>query len=281
MNNNEIIVDSTNAYLHEIYDINLLTWEDEQRLGEGVLNGDTEARNKLIEANLRLVVSIAKRFKGCGISFLDLIQEGNLGLMNAADKFDYRKGNRFTTYATWCIRQSISRALADQSRTIRMPAYMNELYIKIKNTTAELALELECSPTPAQIAERLGIEVDKVEDVLEVAQSITSLDAPVGSEDDETSVGDLIPDTTNEPPINKIMREQNKEIIDMVFSTLDEREAKIIKYRFGFDGEEPKTLEEVGKTLGITKERVRQIEAKTLRKLRHPLRANALKEYIF
>ncbi len=281
MNNNEIIVDSTNAYLHEIYDINLLTWEDEQRLGEGVLNGDNEARNKLVEANLRLVVSIAKRFKGCGISFLDLIQEGNLGLMNAADKFDYRKGNRFTTYATWCIRQSISRALADQSRTIRMPAYMNELYIKIKNTTAELALELECNPTPAQIAERLGIEVDKVEDVLEVAQSITSLDAPVGSEDDETSVGDLIPDTTNEPPINKIMREQNKEIIDMVFSTLDEREAKIIKYRFGFDGEEPKTLEEVGKTLGITKERVRQIEAKTLRKLRHPLRANALKEYIF
>lgn len=281
MNNNEIIVDSTNAYLHEIYDINLLTWEDEQRLGEGVLNGDKEARNKLVEANLRLVVSIAKRFKGCGISFLDLIQEGNLGLMNAADKFDYRKGNRFTTYATWCIRQSISRALADQSRTIRMPAYMNELYIKIKNTTAELALELECNPTPAQIAERLGIEVDKVEDVLEVAQSITSLDAPVGSEDDETSVGDLIPDTTNEPPINKIMREQNKEIIDMVFSTLDEREAKIIKYRFGFDGEEPKTLEEVGKTLGITKERVRQIEAKTLRKLRHPLRANALKEYIF
>ena len=281
MNNNEIIVDSTNAYLREIYDINLLTWEDEQRLGEGVLNGDTEARNKLVEANLRLVVSIAKRFKGCGISFLDLIQEGNLGLMNAADKFDYRKGNRFTTYATWCIRQSISRALADQSRTIRMPAYMNELYIKIKNTTAELALELECNPTPAQIAERLGIEVDKVEDVLEVAQSITSLDAPVGSEDDETSVGDLIPDTTNEPPINKIMREQNKEIIDMVFSTLDEREAKIIKYRFGFDGEEPKTLEEVGKTLGITKERVRQIEAKTLRKLRHPLRANALKEYIF
>jgi RNA polymerase primary sigma factor len=281
MNNNEIIVDSTNAYLHEIYDINLLTWEDEQRLGEGVLNGDKEARNKLVEANLRLVLSIAKRFKGCGISFLDLIQEGNLGLMNAADKFDYRKGNRFTTYATWCIRQSISRALADQSRTIRMPAYMNELYIKIKNTTAELALELECNPTPAQIAERLGIEVDKVEDVLEVAQSITSLDAPVGSEDDETSIGDLIPDTTNEPPINKIMREQNKEIIDMVFSTLDEREAKIIKYRFGFDGEEPKTLEEVGKTLGITKERVRQIEAKTLRKLRHPLRANALKEYIF
>lgn len=281
MNNNEIVVDSTNAYLHEIYDINLLTWEDEQRLGEGVLNGDKEARNKLVEANLRLVVSIAKRFKGCGISFLDLIQEGNLGLMNAADKFDYRKGNRFTTYATWCIRQSISRALADQSRTIRMPAYMNELYIKIKNTTAELALELECNPTPAQIAERLGIEVDRVEDVLEVAQSITSLDAPVGSEDDETSVGDLIPDTTNEPPINKIMREQNKEIIDMVFSTLDEREAKIIKYRFGFDGEEPKTLEEVGKTLGITKERVRQIEAKTLRKLRHPLRANALKEYIF
>ena len=281
MNNNEIIVDSTNAYLHEIYDIDLLSWEDEQRLGEGVLNGDKEARNKLVEANLRLVVSIAKRFKGCGISFLDLIQEGNLGLMNAADKFDYRKGNRFTTYATWCIRQSISRALADQSRTIRMPAYMNELYIKIKNTTAELALELECNPTPAQIAERLGIDVDKVEDVLEVAQSITSLDAPVGSEDDETSVGDLIPDTTNEPPINKIMREQNKEIIDMVFSTLDEREAKIIKYRFGFDGEEPKTLEEVGKTLGITKERVRQIEAKTLRKLRHPLRANALKEYIF
>ena len=137
MNNNEIIVDSTNAYLHEIYDINLLTWEDEQRLGEGVLNGDNEARNKLVEANLRLVVSIAKRFKGCGISFLDLIQEGNLGLMNAADKFDYRKGNRFTTYATWCIRQSISRALADQSRTIRMPAYMNELYIKIDEVNLE------------------------------------------------------------------------------------------------------------------------------------------------
>lgn len=281
MNNDIIIVDSTKIYLQEADNFELLTIEKEQELGKRIADGDMEARNELVEANLRLVVSIAKRFKGCGISFLDLIQEGNLGLITAADKFDYSKGNRFTTFATWWIRQYISRALADQSRTIRMPAYMVEIYNKIKTTTSELSIELERNPTPEEIAKKMGIEVDKVEDVLDVAQSVISLDAPIGDEDEDTSFGDLLPDTNSESPINKIMKEQNKEVIDNIFKTLEDREAKIIKYRFGFDDIEPKTLEEIGEILGLSKERIRQIETKALRKLRNPLRANALKEYIF
>ena len=281
MNNDIIIIDSTKIYLQEADNFELLTVEKEQELGKRIADGDMEARNELVEANLRLVVSIAKRFKGCGISFLDLIQEGNLGLITAADKFDYSKGNRFTTFATWWIRQYISRALADQSRTIRMPAYMVEIYNKIKATTSELSIELERNPTPEEIAKKMGIEVDKVEDVLDVAQSVISLDAPIGDEDEDTSFGDLLPDTNSESPINKIMKEQNKEVIDNIFKTLEDREAKIIKYRFGFDDIEPKTLEEIGEILGLSKERIRQIETKALRKLRNPLRANALKEYIF
>lgn len=281
MSNDIIIVDSTKIYLQETDNFELLTVEKEQELGKRIADGDMEARNELVEANLRLVVSIAKRFKGCGISFLDLIQEGNLGLITAADKFDYSKGNRFTTFATWWIRQYISRALADQSRTIRMPAYMVEIYNKIKTTTSELSIELERNPTPEEIAKKMGIEVDKVEDVLDVAQSVISLDAPIGDEDEDTSFGDLLPDTNSESPINKIMKEQNKEVIDNIFKTLEDREAKIIKYRFGFDDIEPKTLEEIGEILGLSKERIRQIETKALRKLRNPLRANALKEYIF
>lgn len=281
MSNDMVIVDSTKIYLQETDNFELLTVEKEQELGKRIADGDIEARNELVEANLRLVVSIAKRFKGCGISFLDLIQEGNLGLITAADKFDYSKGNRFTTFATWWIRQYISRALADQSRTIRMPAYMVEIYNKIKTTTSELSIELERNPTPEEIAKKMGIEVDKVEDVLDVAQSVISLDAPIGDEDEDTSFGDLLPDTNSESPINKIMKEQNKEVIDNIFKTLEDREAKIIKYRFGFDDIEPKTLEEIGEILGLSKERIRQIETKALRKLRNPLRANALKEYIF
>lgn len=281
MSNDIIIVDSTKIYLQEADNFELLTVEKEQELGKRIADGDMEARNELVEANLRLVVSIAKRFKGCGISFLDLIQEGNLGLITAADKFDYSKGNRFTTFATWWIRQYISRALADQSRTIRMPAYMVEIYNKIKTTTSELSIELERNPTPEEIAKKMGIEVDRVEDVLDVAQSVISLDAPIGDEDEDTSFGDLLPDTNSESPINKIMKEQNKEVIDNIFKTLEDREAKIIKYRFGFDDIEPKTLEEIGEILGLSKERIRQIETKALRKLRNPLRANALKEYIF
>ena len=281
MSNDIVVVDSTKIYLQETDNFELLTVEKEQELGKRIADGDMEARNELVEANLRLVISIAKRFKGCGISFLDLIQEGNLGLITAADKFDYSKGNRFTTFATWWIRQYISRALADQSRTIRMPAYMVEIYNKIKTTTSELSIELERNPTPEEIAKKMGIEVDKVEDVLDVAQSVISLDAPIGDEDEETSFGDLLPDTNSESPINKIMKEQNKEVIDNIFKTLEDREAKIIKYRFGFDDIEPKTLEEIGEILGLSKERIRQIETKALRKLRNPLRANALKEYIF
>lgn len=281
MNNDIIIVDSTKIYLQEADNFELLTVEKEQELGKRIADGDMEARNELVEANLRLVVSIAKRFKGCGISFLDLIQEGNLGLITAADKFDYSKGNRFTTFATWWIRQYISRALADQSRTIRMPAYMVEIYNKIKTTTSELSIELERNPTPEEIAKKMGIEVDKVEDVLDVAQSVISLDAPIGDEDEDTSFGDLLPDTNSESPINKIMKEQNREVINNIFKTLEDREAKVIKYRFGFDNIEPKTLEEIGEILGLSKERIRQIETKALRKLRNPLRANALKEYIF
>ena len=280
MSNEITIVDATQTYLKEINNVDLLTVEQEQELAERAHSGDIEARDKLVEANLRLVVGIAKRFKGCGISFLDLIQEGNLGLMTAADKFDGGKGNRFSTYATWWIRQSISRALADQSRTIRMPAYMVEIYNKINRASTELAAELGYQPSSIQIAERIGSTADKVEDILEVAKAVVSLDAPLNGDEDETSFGDMVPDSDEHSPYNMLLKKETKEIVKGIIKTLDEREAQIIMYRFGIDIEEPKTLEQIGEIFGVTKERVRQLESKALRKLRHPLRANALKDII-
>ena len=277
MSNEVVIVDTTQIYLKEINNVDLLSFEEEQALTAKIQKGDIVAREKLINANLRLVVGIAKRFKGCGIPFLDLIQEGNLGLMNAVDKFDGSKGNRFSTHATWWIRQAISRALADQSRTIRMPAYMVEMYNRINRVSAELAAELGYQPSADQIAERVGTTADKVEDILEVAKAVVSLDAPLGGEDDDTSFGDMIPDSGENSPYKILLKKEMREIVKEIINTLEDREAKIISYRFGIDIEEPMTLEQIGEIFGVSKERIRQLEAKALRKLRHPLRANALR----
>ena len=277
MSNEVVIVDTTQIYLKEINNVDLLSFEEEQALTAKIQKGDIVAREKLINANLRLVVGIAKRFKGCGIPFLDLIQEGNLGLMNAVDKFDGSKGNRFSTHATWWIRQAISRALADQSRTIRMPAYMVEIYNKINRASTELAAELGYQPSADQIAERVGTTADKVEDILEVAKAVVSLDAPLGGEDDDTSFGDMIPDSDENSPYKILLKKEMREIVKEIINTLEDREAKIISYRFGIDIEEPMTLEQIGEIFGVSKERIRQLEAKALRKLRHPLRANALR----
>lgn len=274
---NEINFDATKLYLKQIGEIPLLDKEEEKRLCALAVKGDKTAKDLLIRHNLRLVVSIAKKYKGLGIPFLDLIQEGNIGLIKSVDKFDIKKNCRFSTHATWWVRQAISRALSNQSRTIRIPAHMSELLMKIKKARLELEQKIGQEPSEEEIAQYLGIELEKIQVALDMSKSITSLDTPVG-EDEDTNLGDLIASDSSTDPLHEILKETNKEIIKNVFNTLKPKEAEILLMRFGVETEEPKTLEEVGEHFSLTRERIRQIETKALRKLRHPIRSEALKE---
>ena len=274
--------DSVRLYLREIGKIPLLTPEEEAELAERIVKGDKAAKDKMVEANMRLVVSIAKRYGGRGLDFLDLIQEGNTGLLRAVDKFDPAKGFKFSTYATWWVRQAITRAIADQARTIRIPVHMVETINKVLRTTRKLTSELNREPTNEEIAKELGLEVDKVDYVMRIKQDIASLDASVGREgDDEDSVlGDFVEDEERDSPedsaANQILKEQLSEII----ATLTDREQKIIRLRFGIGGGRPHTLEEVGAEFDVTRERIRQIEAKALSKLRKNKDTKKLHEYL-
>lgn len=272
-----IVLDGVKAYLKSIGNHPRLSFDQEKELSVKALAGDRNAVNTLVECNLLLVVSVAKKYYGCGLPLLDLIQEGNLGLIKAAEKYDGSKGFRFSTYATYWIRQAISRALGDQSRTIRIPANMVELLSKVKKATAELTQKLGRAPSDKEIATHMDIELDKVQTVMDLAQATTSLDTPVDDEG-ETCMGDLIADHSAENPMANIIREANSQIIAAVFDTLGAREAEILKMRFGIDAEKAMTLEEVGDHYGLSKERIRQIENKAIRKLRNPVRAKMLRE---
>jgi len=271
--------DPVRMYLKDIGRIPLLTQEREQRLSELIVKGDERAKNELVEANLRLVVSIAKRYVGKGIFFLDLIQEGNLGLMKAVDKFDYTKGFKFSTYATWWIRQSITRAIADQARTIRIPVHMVETIHKVSRTSRQLLQELGREPTIDEISEKLGMNADKVREIIKTAQEPVSLETPVGEEED-THLADFIPDDSSPTPSEAVSFQLLKEQLDKVLHTLSPREEMVIKLRFGFDDGRPRTLEEVGSEFNITRERIRQSEAKALRKLRHQSRSKVLRGFL-
>ncbi len=273
------INDPVRMYLKEIGKVNLLSAQEEVALAQRIADGDEEARQELTNANLRLVVSIAKRYVGKGMAFLDLIQEGNLGLLKAVEKFDYTKGYKFSTYATWWIRQAITRAIADQARTIRIPVHMVETINKIMRTSRVLVQELGRDPTTAEIAAKLGMTEEKVTEILKIAQDPVSLETPIGEEDD-SHLGDFIPDEDAQAPEDMasymLLREQLLEVLD----TLTERESRVLKLRFGLEDGRPHTLEEVGDIFKVTRERIRQIEAKALRKLRHPTRSKKLKDYI-
>ena len=272
-----VVLDGVKAYLKSIGNHPRLNFEEEKELSEKALAGDMDAQTKLVECNLKLVVPIAKRYMGCGLPLLDLIQEGNLGLIKAAGKYDGSKGFRFSTYATYWIRQAISRALGDQSRTIRIPANMVELLSKVKKASAELTQTLHRDPSDKEIAEKLGIELDKVQTVMDIAQATTSLDTPV-DDDGETTMGDLVADYAAENPYQNLVKQANIEIVDSVLSTLSTKEADILRMRFGINADKPMTLEEVGQHYGVTRERIRQVENKAIRKLRNPIRANMLRE---
>lgn len=272
-----VVLDGVKAYLKSIGNHPRLDFAQEKELSVKALKGDQDAINRLVECNLLLVVPIAKRYYGCGLPLLDLIQEGNLGLITAAKKYDGTKGWRFSTYATYWIRQSISRALGDQSRTIRIPANMVELLGKIRKATNELTLKLRRQPSDEEIAKYLDVELEKVQTILDISQAVSSLDIAV-DEDGETSMGDLVADRNAESGYGNLVKEANSQIIRDVLDTLPTREGEIMKMRFGIDQEKAMTLEEVGKVYGITKERIRQIENKAIRKLRHPARARMLKE---
>ena len=272
-----IVEDSTRFYLKEISKIPLLTFEEEKALAIRIANGDEEAVEEMVLHNLRLVVMVAKKYKGCGLSLLDLIQEGNTGLIEGAKKFDLSKGYRFSTYATWWIRQKIGRALSNQSRNIRIPAHIAELTSKIKRAYGPLTQQLGRTPTEEEVAEYIGSDIDKVRVALDMSQATASLDVPVG-EDDDATIGDLQPDHNAVNPYYNLVAEANKEIINSVFDTLGEREANILKLRFGIDTDHPHTLAEVGEIIGVTRERVRQLEVKALRKMRHPMRQRILME---
>ena len=268
---------SIKLYMREMGAIDMLTFEEEKHYAQLAAQGDHDAKNKLVEANLRLVVSLAKHYQGCGLSFQDLIQEGNIGLMKAADKFDVEKGFRFSTYATWWIKQAISRAIADQSKTIRIPVHMTENINKLKKVERELTTELGREPKVEELAEALNMSVADVTDIKGYMLDTTSLDIQVGDEDDGTTIGSFIEDTKFTNPIDGLMKVAEQETIAAVLDTLSEREAAILKLRFGINEERPLTLEEVGQRYSLSRERIRQIEAKALRKLRHPSRANILK----
>lgn len=271
--------DPVRMYLREIGKIPLLTYEEEIDLAEKVLNGDEEAKQKLAESNLRLVVSIAKKYVGRGMLFLDLIQEGNMGLIKAVEKFDYTKGYKFSTYATWWIRQAITRAIADQARTIRIPVHMVETINKLIRTSRHLLQQLGREPTPEEIAKELEIPVEKVLEIQKIAQDPVSLETPIGEEDD-SHLGDFIQDEDSPAPQDSVAYTLLREQLEEVMSTLTPREAKVLKLRFGLEDGKARTLEEVGKEFMVTRERIRQIEAKALRKLRHPSRSKKLKDYM-
>ena len=273
------IEDPIRMYLKEIGKVPLLTAEEEIELAQRMEQGDEAAKKRLAEANLRLVVSIAKRYVGRGMLFLDLIQEGNLGLIKAVEKFDYRKGYKFSTYATWWIRQAITRAIADQARTIRIPVHMVETINKLIRVSRQLLQELGREPTPEEIAEEMDISVDRVREIMKISQEPVSLETPIGEEED-SHLGDFIQDDNVPVPADAAAFTLLKEQLNEVLSTLTEREQKVLRLRFGLDDGRGRTLEEVGKEFNVTRERIRQIEAKALRKLRHPSRSRKLKDYL-
>ena len=272
------ITDPVRMYLKEIGRVALLTAEEETDLAKRVERGEQKARDRLINSNLRLVVSIAKKYVGRGLTLLDLIEEGNIGLMRAVEKFDWRKGYKFSTYATWWIRQAITRAIADQARTIRIPVHMVETINRFIRVSRMLMQELGREPTPEEIATQMEIEPEKVREIIKVSQQPTSLEAPVGEEKDST-LGDFIPDEEIRPE-DQASVELLKSHLSEVLDTLNDREKKVLKLRFGLDDGRQRTLEEVGREFGVTRERIRQIEAKALRKLRHPTRSKKLKDYL-
>lgn len=273
------INDPVRMYLKEIGRVDLLTAEEEVELAKRIKQGDKEAARKLAEANLRLVVSIAKRYVGRGMLFLDLIQEGNMGLIKAVEKFDHEKGFKFSTYATWWIRQAITRAIADQARTIRIPVHMVETINKLIRVQRQLLQELGREPTPEEIGEEMGLSPDKVREIQKIAQEPVSLETPIGEEDD-SHLGDFIEDQDAVSPADHAAYELLKEQLEDVLDTLTDREENVLRLRFGLDDGRTRTLEEVGKVFGVTRERIRQIEAKALRKLRHPSRSKRLKDFL-
>ncbi|MEH7353184.1 RNA polymerase sigma factor RpoD [Neobacillus drentensis] len=273
------INDPVRMYLKEIGRVDLLSAEEEIKLANRIEEGDEEAKRRLAEANLRLVVSIAKRYVGRGMLFLDLIQEGNMGLIKAVEKFDYRKGFKFSTYATWWIRQAITRAIADQARTIRIPVHMVETINKLIRVQRQLLQDLGREPTPEEIGEDMDLTPDKVREILKIAQEPVSLETPIGEEDD-SHLGDFIEDQDATSPSEHAAYELLKEQLEDVLDTLTDREENVLRLRFGLDDGRTRTLEEVGKVFGVTRERIRQIEAKALRKLRHPSRSKRLKDFL-
>jgi len=271
--------DPVRMYLKEIGRVPLLSSEEEVELAKRMEDGSEEAKRRLVEANLRLVVSIAKRYVGRGMLFLDLIQEGNLGLMKAVEKFDFRKGFKFSTYATWWIRQAITRAIADQARTIRIPVHMVETINKLIRVTRQLLQELGREPTPEEVAAEMGMPVERVHEIHKIAQEPVSLETPIGEEED-SHLGDFIPDDDAPAPADAAAYVLLREQLDEVLSTLTAREQKVLRLRFGLEDGRSRTLEEVGQEFGVTRERIRQIEAKALRKLRHPSRSKWLKDFL-
>jgi len=271
--------DPVRQYLREIGRVPLLNAEDEIEYAKRYEKAEKRAKDKLTESNLRLVVSIAKKYIGRGLSLLDLIQEGNQGLIRAVEKYDWRKGFKFSTYATWWVRQAITRAIADQARTIRIPVHMVETINKLYRASRRLMQELGREPTPEEIGAEVEIEPDRVREIFKIAQETTSLEAPVG-EDQESILGDFIPDESQLSPVDQASKQLLKDHLDEVLGTLTEREAKVLKLRFGLEGTKQMTLEEVGRVFGVTRERIRQIEAKALRKLKHPSRRKKLQDYL-
>lgn len=274
----EAVVDnSIKIYMREMGQFSMLSADEEIKLANRIAEGDQSAKNELVEANLRLVVSLARHYQGCGLSYQDLIQEGNIGLIKAAEKFDVSKGFRFSTYASWWIKQALSRAIADQSRTIRIPVHMTENINKFKKTERELLSKLNREPKVKEIADAMGISEKQAKEIQSYIVEPTSLDIQVG-DDDDTTIGSFIEDTHFVNPESAYIKESNGDVVNAVLDTLSDREANILRLRFGIGGKKAMTLEEVGKEYGLTRERIRQIEAKALRKLRHPSRANILKE---
>ncbi|MFA5878982.1 MAG: RNA polymerase sigma factor RpoD [Candidatus Margulisiibacteriota bacterium] len=271
--------DAVKTYLKEIGKIKLLSKDEEYSWSKKAAAGDINSKNRLIISNLRLVVSIAKKYTGRGILFLDLIQEGNLGLIRAVEKFDYTKGYKFSTYATWWIRQSITRAIADQARTIRVPVHMIETINKLRKISRQLLQELSRKPTEEEIADKCELPIDKIKEVIRIAQTPLSLENPIGEEDGYL-LKDLVEDVSNEMPDKTLLRDSLKDDLEEILRDLSEREGQVLKLRFGFEDGKPKTLEEVGKVYNVTRERIRQIEAKALKKLQHPKRKKLLAEYL-